>query len=76
MRLSVDEKDPGYGPDIYDVTILLDGAPIKNVITADEELGELLVSVTDAEGHFVLDKARDCFVTETRRGKVQIIRDA
>lgn len=77
MRISCDERDSGYptyiahGERARKARVLLNGDDVKFCITADEELGEILVYSTDKDGRFVTqgDEAK----TEWRRGRVQIV---
>lgn len=72
MRISVDEKDPGFANFRGHATkVLLDGVEVHDCITADEEAGECLCYKDDENGKPVLDG--DEIATEIRRGKVQII---
>ncbi|ACL58457.1 hypothetical protein [Methylobacterium nodulans] len=61
MRISVDERDSGYrtllqwgGPPAA-IKVTLNGQEVFRCITADEELGEVLVGVVDGNGHPVVD---------------------
>jgi hypothetical protein len=74
MRLSADPRDPGYHKlaHMTGITITLDGEPLRDVVTADEDLGIVLVQVRDRDGHFVLDGSRARIATRIRKGKVVV----
>jgi hypothetical protein len=59
MRLSVNQDDRGYGPEAFYAKVFLDGIELKNCVTADEELGEVVLFTETA-------------ATEVRRGIVRI----
>lgn len=45
MRKSVLKNDPAYDPLAGEFMVLLDGMPLNDCVTADEERGEALVYV-------------------------------
>lgn len=74
MRVSIDENDPGYGPAARDVRlVMLNDQPVRGVVTADDEIGEVLAYVYGADGRPVVDRDHDCFVLHWLKGKVEII---
>lgn len=77
MRLAANKDDPGYAHysaiSHKKIDVFLDGVEQKHVEMADEEAGEILRCVTDAEGHIQIDPKNPYRVwTETVRGKVEI----
>ncbi len=74
MRVSVDKDDPGYKnfPTHRLCKVYLDGAELKNCITADEEEGEVLCYVEDENGELVLTDDGEAVKTEIRHGAVTI----
>lgn len=51
MRLSMDPADEGFNERLgRRATITLNGEPVANCITADEEAGFVIVRVVDAAG--------------------------
>jgi hypothetical protein len=43
MRKSVLKNDPGYDKDAWKYVAYLDGDPVENAVTADEELGMIRI---------------------------------
>lgn len=75
MRVSVDKADPGYRVDAYQFQAFLDGQEISTrCVTADEDVGEVVVFVLDEQGNLQVNEQRDAVVKETLRGKVEIRR--
>jgi hypothetical protein len=72
MRLSAKKGDPGYTRSTYGATVLLDGKEIKDVLTADEEAGYVVVYLRNSEGHFMLNDTRTEIVSKSLHGSVQI----
>jgi hypothetical protein len=72
MRLSVIKGDPGYSPHMFGASVLLDGAEIKYVVTADEEAGYVVIYLRDSAGHFMFNGSRTGIVSKTIHGIVQI----
>lgn len=75
MRLSVEKDDPGYWPaqELIDVKVTVDGVEQKFCLTADDERGEALCEVIDADGRIVIDpESPDKIKTQTLRGTVVI----
>lgn len=78
MRLSCIRGDPGFAAYKRTISgrqavyIFVDGAPQMYVITADEELGEVLRFVQGEDGRPVVNRDKDDFETETVRGRVHI----
>lgn len=73
MRLSVDPADPGFHPAGKErgVIVLLDGDPMRHVITADEERGYVICHVHDDAGRPVIQG--DSFQTKIVFGRVRLI---
>lgn len=73
MRLSVDQKDPGYNIPLATIaTVLFNGNPIRWARTADEEAGEVIRYVVDSQEGLVLDDAGNP-VMETVHGRVTLV---
>ena len=72
MRISTDEKDPGYSPDLPNdgIVITLDGFEVRDVDMADEEAGELRRAMRNADGELYCEG--DEVAREMLRGKVVI----
>lgn len=78
MRFSVRDNDPGYLPYHLQVvgankhlTVYLDGEVQSLVITADDETGEVVRYVRDAQGNPQIDpNNKDQAWTETVTGRV------
>lgn len=75
MRLSANEEDPGYKPELFNANIKLDGKIIDSVITADEEEGFVLAYVKDSNGKYEIDEEKQTLVQKRLEGKVEIILD-
>jgi hypothetical protein len=81
MRLSLDRMDRGYCEDAWRVKqVLLDGIPVDDVLTADEEEGFITVIVHGEDGEPVVNDQDPVvfnfiagYIEETRRGKVEIV---
>jgi hypothetical protein len=58
------------------LSILFNGEPVKNVITADTEEGFILKHKTDSSGRVMVDREAGVTVQETLRGNVAIISNA
>ena len=80
MRLSSDKDDAGYADwchlngDGKDVKIYLDGVLQKETTMADDETGEVRRFVRTVEGNLAM--GHDEFLTETVKGKVEIVIEA
>lgn len=76
MRVSVRKDDPGYknffGVILYEA--YLDGKKVENVVTADEETGEVFFHARDEHGEFILNEAKDAIIEKRLTGKVEIRR--
>lgn len=73
MRLSVIPTDPGYREDAGFYHVFFKGIILRNVITADEEKGEVLCYVQDNNGNAIKHPDKPgTFLTETKRGEVHI----
>jgi hypothetical protein len=71
MRVSTDKSDPGFtGP--LGIQITLNSEPVIRVITADEELGLVIVHKQDSEGNLMFDPATKEIEREELRGVVRI----
>lgn len=78
MRISVDERDPGYrtycewGGRLSGAKVFLNGVEMQRCVTADEELGEVLIFSTGERAS--LSAARfGGWPTEWLRGEVKIV---
>ena len=74
MRISVMKTDPGYIPDAHKHLAFLDGNPLFNCFTADEEQGTAWVHKTDEEKNVLVNKPGTGIITELLKGRVQIIK--
>lgn len=78
MRLSVEKDDPGYlawqklGNKRRDVRIFVDGAEVKNAITADAEEGFVIVNETGENGQILFDRKSGEIYTKRITGCVEI----
>lgn len=72
MRLSVDPNDRGFAPAAIGARVFLDGVEVQDVVTADEELGEVIVLERNEAGEFFLDLELDEAKRATRNGVVRI----
>jgi len=72
MRVSADSKDPGYiEPGTrWNVKITLDGAEVRDVVTADSDEGFIVRHARDADGRLRLNGGH--FVEERIDGTVTI----
>lgn len=75
LRVSTDPSDPGYKTwtDTFggNCNVLFNGVNLgDNVISADEETGEVVVFKVDPQGAFVVEDGAT--VAVTLRGKVEI----
>lgn len=74
MRLSAIKTDPGYPAwmrrALLPTYVTLNGVLIQEVVTADDEIGELVRVARDEWGNFIIDG--DEIVHETLRGVVRI----
>lgn len=74
MRLSMDPSDSGHhalAP--MAKAVMLDGQRVRDVITADEEKGEILHAKRDEKGNLIVNRITEQFETEILTGKVQIV---
>ena len=69
MRVSVNDSTI----DFWNYKALLDGVEVKNCVSADEELGEVVCYKTDKTGKFYLSENGETPDRETLKGKVEII---
>lgn len=78
-RISATKGDAGYAQYLVCQEndrwpkIMLDGAEVKDVITADDERGLIIKFVMDGSGRPVIDTARDEITTEVLHGAVAFI---
>ena len=73
MRVSVDRFDPGFVRDPQRYDVIVNGAPIKHCITADEEAGIAIVVKLDERGKIVVDRSRESLAREMIEGEVKIV---
>jgi hypothetical protein len=79
MRISSDERDSGYakwlewGGHKCRARVFLDGLALGHCVTADEELGEVLVCCLNVQGNVYPDETGQAVAKEWRRGKVTIV---
>lgn len=74
MRISVDDRDPGYcaTPWVFQVAIQLDGQRLDDVVTADEEAGIVVRYSRSPKGYLVRDQSGEGFQTEQLQGTVVV----
>lgn len=74
MRISTDQDDPGYGPDIFHVRVWLDDVEQKGcVVTADEEAGYIKRHKRGNDGkYFPAAPGAFTIATEELHGVVRI----
>jgi hypothetical protein len=73
MRISTEPGDPAYRPDCYKWDVTLDGAMVRDCITADEEQSLVVVLVRNKDtGDFEIDPVQQKIVTEVKRGLVHL----
>ncbi|EMO9020201.1 TPA: hypothetical protein PJH99_004146 [Raoultella ornithinolytica] len=76
MRLTVLEDDPGecIEPGRERITIYLNSVEVKDVLSADDDKGEVIAAVRDSRGHFTFENG------EVKRqklfGQVRIVRSS
>lgn len=70
MRVSADPNDPDYRPGLINARVFLDGAPLKNVVAADEESGNVQVLALDDAGNALIEGGE--FKMKTLHGVVKI----
>jgi len=60
MRVSVDTQDPGYSPGLIGrgVKVFLDGIEQRRVVTADDELGLVVMYDVDEQGQVKIEVVR------------------
>lgn len=73
MRISCLHDDPGIHTIDFKGKILLDGEEVKNVITADEEEGYILVYARDPNGEIIINHSAGYAVKKALHGEVNII---
>lgn len=76
MRVSIHITDPGYANfrGFGRHRVFLNGIEAEEVVTADEELGEIVRVARDEHGALIATDGGD-FIHETVRGKVEIVTD-
>lgn len=74
MRVSIDRRDRGFrhGLDVSTVRVYLDGVLRRDAVTADEELGEVVVYVRGTDGTVVTDEDGRSARVRTLRGRVRV----
>ena len=75
MRVSIYPTDPGFANfrGFGRHRVFLNGIEAQDVVTADEELGEVLRLARDEHGSLITDG--DELIHEIVRGKVEIVTD-
>lgn len=73
MRISTEKIDPGYIHDAYNYLAYLDGKPVMECVTADEEQGFVKVIIYGPEP-FVNDRLTSALFYTYKFGKVEIKR--
>ena len=77
MRLSALRSDRGWRPDYRRYNVLFNGEKRRQVITADEEAGEITCYVLSDHGYPLRTADGSGFQTCVERGEVRIVeRDA
>lgn len=76
MRISVDTNDAGYRPDavMMPIRVFLDDVDVtdKDIITVDDEAGEILHYKRDTSNKLVVNDEGLC-IKETSYGNVKIV---
>ena len=74
MRLTVLDDDPGerIEPGRERITVYLNGGEVKDVFSADDDKGELIVAARDNRGHLTAEKGE--IKRQTLFGQVRIVR--
>lgn len=73
MRISVDERDPGYANSLgRQFEVRVDDRVLTHCFMADEEAGEAAYNVVDQLGRHVWGVPGNGLLTRTVRGRVQI----
>jgi len=72
MRISAESGDPGYSPMYLHARVWFNGVERKDVVTADEEKGMVVVYVRHDNGELRLDHGARAMMTEILFGKVVI----
>jgi len=70
MRISMKRDDPGFIEGPLGITTYLNGKKVTKVLTADEELGLVVVHKTDEDGRYQI--THNIILEETLRGHVRI----
>lgn len=73
MRISTEKTDPCYIDDAYNYLPYLNGEPVENCVTADEEQGFVKFIIYGPEP-FVIDRLTSTFFCTYKFGKVEIKR--
>jgi hypothetical protein len=76
MRLSIVKTDPGYSEANYNARVFFNGEEAANVLTADDETGEIVEYMLDEDGNLMRNESGDSILTRQRFGKVRFIFDA
>lgn len=74
MRISTRPDDPGYGAYLRGsgAEVFLDGVEIGRCLTADDQLGLVVVYKVHPDGSLCIDRKTNEVLTETLYGKVKI----
>lgn len=74
MRVSVDEQDPGYSPGLIGrgVKVFLDGVEQRYAVTADDELGLVVLCDLDEQGNVKVKGDEVVWVTVHGAVKIEL----
>ncbi|WP_347883230.1 hypothetical protein [Pseudomonas aestiva] len=74
MRVSVDQHDPGYSPGLIGrgVKVFLDGVEQRQVVTADDELGLIVMYDLDEQGNVKVEGDEVVWVTVHGAVKIEL----
>ena len=75
MRKSVLKNDSGFDPDCSGIKVFLQNKEVKHCITADEELGEVLVYKLNSKNELYVEFGTDYVATEILKGNVRILEE-
>ena len=73
MRISADRSDPGFDHSYRSAIVFLNGKRVQRCITADEDLGVVIVHAVGADGNVIFDREKGEVVREEVRGSVRVV---
>lgn len=72
MRISFQQHLPGYVQPPFRGVITFNGIRVGDVVSADEESGEIVTLTRNERGEFLVDREKDEIVLTTHSGLVRI----